>query len=212
MVTGPSTALRQPKTTHRSRAIAFAALAAASMGASWFLPWWRFHLLAPQYPEGLELVVYLHGLGGDVQEVDIINHYIGMAHLADAAPLERAWSAWLVAAFALATIATAVVRLRWLPAVIAAMLPVGFLVDTWYWLHRYGNTLDPRAPVHLDPFTPVLFGEGHIGQFSTQAGPMAGFALALVAVVFGVLAAIRPRAHASPAAPPRAAPPPGPAR
>ena len=211
MVTLPSAARPRAQTIRVPRAVAFASMAAAALGISWFLPWWHFRLLAPQYPQGLELVVYLHGLGGDVQEVDTINHYIGMARLEDAAPLERAWSGGLVAGLGLAMIAAATLRLRWLPTVIAATLPVGFLVDTWLWLHRYGHSLDPEAPLTLKAFTPVLLGEGHIGQFGTRAGPMAGFAIALLAVVLAVLSARRPRAPAAAVSRSRSAPPPGPA-
>ncbi|MDP2305573.1 MAG: cytochrome C [Pseudomonadota bacterium] len=211
MVTLPSSARSRTRPPRVRGSLAFAAIASVALGFSWFLPWWQFRLLAPQYPQGLELVVFLYGLGGDVQEVDTINHYIGMARLEDAAPLERAWSGWIVAGLALALFAAAVVRLRWLPIVVAAVLPVGFLVDTWLWLHHYGHSLDPEAPLTLKAFTPVLFGEGHIGQFGTRASPMAGFWLALVAVIFAVFSATRPRAPGPTAPPVRAAPPPGPA-
>ncbi|MBL0136621.1 MAG: nitrous oxide reductase accessory protein NosL [Chitinophagaceae bacterium] len=46
-----------------------------------FLPLWSIELTAPQYPEGLELKIYASKLGGSVDIVNGLNHYIGMRTL-----------------------------------------------------------------------------------------------------------------------------------
>ena len=46
-----------------------------------FLPMWRIELSAPQYPEGLVLQIFPNKLGGDVDVVSGLNHYIGMKAL-----------------------------------------------------------------------------------------------------------------------------------
>ena len=51
-----------------------------------------FELVAPQYPKGLKLDISLTGITGDVKEIDILNHYIGMRTMSDAASLESAMS------------------------------------------------------------------------------------------------------------------------
>src|SRR5215472_14496943 len=56
-------------------------LCALGMFAVLFLPIWRIDLAAPQYPEGLTLRIFAHGLGGDVDIVNGLNHYIGMQAL-----------------------------------------------------------------------------------------------------------------------------------
>ena len=43
-------------------------------------------MLAPQYPQGLTLDIYAHKVeggrnGADIQEINTLNHYIGMKHL-----------------------------------------------------------------------------------------------------------------------------------
>lgn len=148
-------------------------------------PWWNFKLYAPQYPRGLSLVISLTGLAGDVNEVDMLNHYIGMAHLDAAAPFERRYGAYGVIGICLLVVAMTVFggrRLaRW--AVLAgALFPLGFVIDTSYWLYRFGHDLDRRAPLHIPQFTPQLFGNGSIGQFMTFARPELGFWLACVGV------------------------------
>jgi hypothetical protein len=170
---------------HRWTVIALAAAAVALMAAAYFQPWWQFTLYAPQYPSGLRLHVSLTGVGGDVREINMLNHYIGMGHLEDAAPVERALAAWGVAGFGALTLALALVvgkRGNWALLVPAGALLVGFVADSWFWLHRFGHHLDPRAPLHIPPFTPALFGAGKIGQFRTVAVPELGFLLVVAAL------------------------------
>ncbi|MFZ5896944.1 MAG: cytochrome C [Myxococcota bacterium] len=158
--------------------------AAALMAGSYFAPWWSFTLYAPQYPRGLRLIVSLSRVTGDVHEVNMLNHYIGMKSLTHAAPIERAIAGYAVPALALTVLLAAVLlRGRWKRLAIAgaALLPLGFLVDSWLWLRHFGHQLDPRAPIKLAAFTPELFGNGEIGQFMTFARPDLGFLLALSA-------------------------------
>lgn len=177
-----------PRPLRVSRAVVWSVACAAIIVASYFAPWWTFRLDAPQYPEGLRLVVYLHGIGGDVDEVDLINHYIGMAPLAAAAPVERAWSVWLVGGVAAAIVGTRGLGWRWGPLVFAGALPVIFVADLAYWLAKYGRNLDPRAALDIPPFTPTLLGPGQVGQFGTMAWPQLGFFLSLVAVLAAAMA------------------------
>ncbi len=168
---------------------------AALIPLSYLLPWWSFTLYAPQYPHGLRLLVSLSSVAGDVREVNMLNHYIGMKSLVLAAPVERALAPYAVFVLAgLVLLAAGLLRGRWqrLAVLFAAVLPVGFLLDSCFWLWRFGHDLDPRAPIKLSPFTPQLFGNGEIGQFMTFAQPQLGFILALLAPVLvacGVLLA-----------------------
>ena len=57
------------------------ALSSLAMLGSYYFPLWRIELWAPQYPEGLALSIWHNKLGGDVDIINGLNHYIGMAHL-----------------------------------------------------------------------------------------------------------------------------------
>jgi hypothetical protein len=171
---------------HRAFVFGAAVLAAVLFACSLTQPWWRFQLYAPQYPRGLTLVLSLEGMTGDVREIDMLNHYIGMGHLADAASFERAHAVHgvvLLCAVLLGLAALSDRRARWSMVIAGALFPLGFLGDSMYWLHRFGHELDPRAPLHIAPFTPQLFGNGAIGQFMTFAVPQQGFALAILGVL-----------------------------
>jgi hypothetical protein len=166
---------------------------AALFATSYFLPWWNFHLVAPQYPQGLDLRIALRGVSGAVSEIDILNHYIGMQSLSAAAATERALAGWIVAAVVVALTAALVAagrKLAWFALVPAIGLPLGFVLDTSWWMWRFGHELDPEAPIDFPPFTPVLLGPGSIGQFHTWAWPALGFWAALVGLALVVAAEI----------------------
>lgn len=173
--------------------LGLALVGAGLFAASWFQPYWNFMLFAPQYPDGLKLVIALNGVTGDTAEINIINHYIGMGHLEDGAVLEKALGGYLIAALAVVvTVVTLFIgkRLNWLAAVGAAGLPLGFIGDTMYWLYHFGHVLDPKAAIHIAPFTPAMFGTGKVGQFVTEAWPGVGFWMAIAGVAAVVVASV----------------------
>jgi copper chaperone NosL len=56
-------------------------IAGFSLVAVLFTPIWRIELTAPQYPEGLTLLIHAHKLSGSVDIINGLNHYIGMKTL-----------------------------------------------------------------------------------------------------------------------------------
>ncbi|MCB0254940.1 MAG: cytochrome C [Anaerolineae bacterium] len=160
-------------------------LAAFLLVASIFEPYWRLTLHAPQYPNGLTVEAYLNNLTGDVNEIDGLNHYIGMRPLDEAAPFEKSVSVLGVAVVALLILAAVFVHSRWaaLLALPALLFPVIFLVDLQYWLANFGQNLDPAAPLSnsVQPFVPPVLFEGKIAQFRTVASPDIGLWMAILA-------------------------------
>jgi hypothetical protein len=185
-VVEPRTSDRRDR--HRAQRWTVVGLASAAVGsyvASLFVPWWDITLFAPQYPQGLKLSIGLRAIGGDVREIDILNHYIGMSHLELAAQFERQWAAWGVGLLGFMVLAFTLLpgkRLSGLMMIPALLFPAAFLADSFWWLYKFGHHLDPHAPLRFKPFTPHLFGVGIIGQFSTRAVPDVGFWLAVCAV------------------------------
>ena len=43
----------------------------------------------------------------------------------------------------------------------------------WYRLYQYGHNLDPHAPMHIKPFTPLLIGVKQIANFREYSFPLA---------------------------------------
>jgi copper chaperone NosL len=167
--------------------VALSALGALLLVMSLSRPWWGMVMYAPQYPQGLLTIASLRDMTGDVDELNELNHYIGMMDLNDAAKVERAIAPYMVWAFAALALAAVAVRKRWAAWLMRAPLlsfPAVFLADLKFWLWYAGNHLDPKAALSnaVKGFTPVLFGAGKIAQFRTQAWVEPGFWLALGAV------------------------------
>ncbi len=166
--------------------VGLAVLAAGLYVASFWMPYWSFTLHAPQYPDGLTVEIFLDHLEGDVREVNGLNHYIGMRSLEEAARFERSVASWgigLVAVLTLGFVTLPGRRFGWLAIVPAVAFPAAFVTDTYYWLYTFGQNLDPRAPIEIEPFVPTMFGRGTVGQFETIAVPQAGFYMTLGALV-----------------------------
>ena len=157
------------------------------MVVSVFFPYWSLVLHAPQYPRGLMVNAYLSRLEGDVNEIDGLNHYIGMRPLNDAALLEKSISVFGLIALALVVAAAIYIHSPWaavfsLPAI---LFPVVFLADLFLWLNYFGQNLDPHAALSnsVKPFTPTVLGTGVIGQFSTDAYADIGLLMATAASI-----------------------------
>jgi len=161
--------------------------AAMLLFVSIFLPYWQLTLMAPQYPQGLKTVMYVNRVTGDVEEIDHLNHYIGMRPLEEAASLERASSVFMIIALALLTLTTIFVHspMALFCAVPAIVYPAIFLADLYFWMRNFGLNLDPKAPLNkaVKPFVPPLLGSGSVGQFKTTAVWQVGLILAILASV-----------------------------
>ena len=162
----------------------FLALAAFCLIVSIFQPYWRMKLLAPQYPGGLEVQVYVNRMTGDVAEIDGLNHYIGMRPLGEAAQLERSLSIYAISVLSLLIVAATWVHTKYAAflALPALLYPAIFLADMYFWMRNFGLNLDPDAALSgaIEPFVPPILGEGIVGQFKTVASVDSGFYLALL--------------------------------
>lgn len=168
------------------------ALAAVILLISIFLPYWKMTLMAPQYPGGLEVQVYVNRMTGDVGEIDGLNHYIGMRPLAEAAQLERSVSIAAITILALLLLAAIFIHTKWVTLLVipALLMPIVFLADMYFWMRNFGLNLDPTAPLSssIEPFVPPIWGEGVVGQFRTVAEFQIGLYMAFLASIIIVVA------------------------
>lgn len=163
---------------------------------SLFFPYWVLKLDAPQFPSGLQVSAYVNRLEGrvdpvtnsnDLEQLNELNHYVGMAALQDGAEFERTISVIAIVVFAGLLISAVYIHSRYVVLMVlpALVFPFVFLADLQYWLWHYGHSLDPTAPLAsaVGEFTPHLFGPSKIAQFDTMALPGPGLILAAVASV-----------------------------
>jgi hypothetical protein len=146
------------------------------------LPLWRISLVAPQYAEGLTLDMYAYQIvagnnGQDLAEINTLNHYIGMKPIAQADFLEMKVMPFAIGVFALLALRIVVLG-RIVTLVDLSVLFMYFgafsLGSFVYRLYSYGHHLDPRAPMKIDPFMPVVMGSQQIANFVQTSLPLAG--------------------------------------
>jgi copper chaperone NosL len=170
----------------RSRLVLLIGSAMVVIGA--FLPLWQIRLVAPQYQEGLSLEMYTYKIvagndGNDLQEINLLNHYIGMKPIAQADFIEMRWIPFAIGVFVLLTWRAVVVgRVGSLVdlAVLFGYFSAFSLASFAYRLYTYGHDLNPKAPMTIEPFMPVVIGQQQIANFVQTSLPLAGsFCLAL---------------------------------
>lgn len=147
-------------------------IAAILLVISIFLPWWGMKFIAPQYPEGLDIIVYPYKLEGRIDIVNGLNHYIGMSEFSEETFTELRFLPYLIGALALFTACVAYLRKpKWLYALAGILVAGGAagLFDIHRWLVNYGTNLDPKAPIKIEPFTPPILGENTIANFVTHS-------------------------------------------
>lgn len=158
-------------------------LASASLVASLFFPLWRINLDAPQYPEGMGMLIWSRNLTGenphDLDIINQLNHYIGMKAIVPEAIPELRVIAPLTVAFAVLCLAAAFRPRLWAIALLLGGLSVAGalgMYDFWRWEYAYGHDLDPKAAIQVPgaSFQPPLIGTAQILNFHSSSWPAAG--------------------------------------
>ena len=164
------------------------------------LPLWRVNLVAPQYPEGLGMVIDAHTVRGakenDLGSINNLNHYIGMKAIDPSAIPELRVMPWIIAGLAVLGAIAALVGNRkvvvvWL-ASFATLGAVG-LWDFWKWEYTYGHDLDMVHAIIKVPgmtYQPPLIGSKQLLNFTATSWPASGTYLLALAFVLGVSALV----------------------
>jgi copper chaperone NosL len=154
---------------------------------------WEITLEAPQYPQGLTMQIYAHELKGDIGEINILNHYIGMHEIRADEFREFIFIPFFILRFlGFAVLAALVARMP-----IAAMGYLDFslfgavmMYDFQTWLTRFGEGLAKGAPLTIEPFSPSFFGSTMVGQFEVTSYPGVGGIIMIVAGLLGPIVLI----------------------
>lgn len=157
------------------------------------LPIWRIHMVAPQYREGLEMRIYADDVKGDLRNINILNHYIGMQQISAENFPEFDYLPQAVTAFGALALVAAWVGRRWLAflgwlgfSVFGTVMMLHFAG----WLHDYGTNLDPKAALDFGAFTPPLLGTSVKGNFVVSSWPHAGGYILVLAGLLGPVLAV----------------------
>lgn len=155
------------------------AVASLSLIATYFLPIWFIYLIAPQYPEGLTMNIWLYQITGQVEIINGLNHYIGMKHIKAEMFPEFSYLVYIMGAFIVFGLTVAISgRIKMLAAYLITLLLAGIaaMVDFYQWSYDYGHNLDPTAAIQIPGFSyqPPLFGHKTLLNFDAYSYPDTG--------------------------------------
>ena len=173
-------------------------IAALILIPSLFTPMWHLGFGSQQYPEGLDLHIYPTKLvggddGNDLTEINVLNHYIGMAELKNEDFTEFKWIPLIIGLLVILALRAAAIGS--ISTLVDVLVFTGYFgaFSMWrfgYMLYNYGHKLDPKAAVKVEPFTPPMFGKNLVGQFTVESYPSVGvlfftlFALCIIAGIY----------------------------
>jgi copper chaperone NosL len=175
-------------------------LASVLMIGVYVFPLWSVRLTAPQYPEGLGMQIRINTVEGatenDLNNINNLNHYIGMKRIEPDAIPELRIMPWIVAAIIVTGVATAALARRkliyaWTVGFLAIAI-VG-LIDFWKWEYDYGHHLDNEHAILKIPgmtYQPPLIGAKQLLNFRAVSLPSVGGILAGVALALAVAAVV----------------------
>ncbi|MFN8889366.1 MAG: hypothetical protein ACK5WF_18050, partial [Cyclobacteriaceae bacterium] len=89
-------------------------ISALLLVSAYFVPLWQILMWAPQYPEGLEMKIWINTLSGDVKTISALNHYIGMKTIEVSMFPEFKYMIYLVGIMIGIGALTAIINKRWM--------------------------------------------------------------------------------------------------
>jgi copper chaperone NosL len=175
----------------------FLSLGALLLIPAFWLPLWSIRIVAPQYNDGLGMFIGLRDIWGhqqhDIQNINILNHYIGMKPIDPEIVDVLTIMPWVVGFLIVAALAVAAIGRRWLVAgwlVAFAALGSAGLYEFYSWNVDYGTNLDPQAPIKIPGmvYTPPMIGTKQLLNMSTTSLPSWGTLFIGLAFLAGALA------------------------
>ena len=166
------------------------AIGSLAMCIMFFVPAWSIYLIAPQYPEGLSMQIWLYKITGQVEIINGLNHYIGMKHIKEDMFPEFSFLIYILGFFVLFGLAVAVTGSRkWLLGylVLSVIAGISALVDFYMWGYDYGHNLDPSAAIQVAglSYQPPLIGHKKLLNFDAYSYPdIGGWIVIGVGVIF----------------------------
>jgi len=160
-------------------------------------PIWSITLIAPQYPDGITMYIWINKITGDspgtLQNINILNHYVGMKFIEPDSIPELKYFQYVILTMSLLGFFLAVkgkpkLFLMW----VTLLLILGILgvYDFYLWEYDYGHNLSSTAPIKVPgmAYQPPLFGKKLLLNFVAYSYPALGSLFYGLAAVFGIAA------------------------
>lgn len=143
-------------------------------------PLWSITLEAPQYPGGIRMYIWINKITGDsdftLQNINILNHYIGMKKIEPDSIPELKYFPYVVLAMSGLGILVGLLNrgklfLAW--SVLMIILGTLGIYDFYLWEYDYGHNLNPNAAITIPGmvYQPPLIGSKMLLNFNAISWP-----------------------------------------
>lgn len=156
-------------------------------------PLWQITLYAPQYPDGINLYIWVNKITGAIQNINILNHYIGMQYIEPDSIPELKIFPYIVIGMVAIGVILGIINNKWgflgWSTVLIILGTLG-IYDFYLWEYDYGHNLDPNAPIKIPGMTyqPPLFGRKMLLNFDARSYPYWGSLFIGLSVLFTMTA------------------------
>jgi len=152
------------------------------LGGVFLFPLWQITLEAAQFPDPLKLNIWINRFSGPdgtddiIQNINILNHYIGMQYIEPDSIPELKYFPYVIYAMLGLGLGAVAINRTWAYAtwtIIMVILAGLGVYDFYLWMYDYGHNLDPKAPIKVPGMTymPPLFGEKDLLNFYVKSYP-----------------------------------------
>ncbi|MGC7870899.1 hypothetical protein ACPUYX_05125 [Desulfosporosinus sp. SYSU MS00001] len=165
------------------RLLSLAAAVSFALAMVWKL--WGMTLVSTFYYNGLRLNIYATKVTGDLSELNILNHYIGMMNIDNSLP-EFRWIPWVMALLIALCIGMAIrpTQKVLMTGTILVLIGLGIMGgDFYYRLYQYGHIFTPDAAIKVPGFTPKIMGQYTLANFKVTTGFGFGGLMAMLGVI-----------------------------
>lgn len=123
--------------------------------------------------------IYANKLGGDVEIINGLNHYIGMNTIHEKDFVEFIVLPYLIAALAIFGLLSAIINRKWFFLawyIFLLLFGVVAMTDFYIWEYNYGHNLDPNAAIKVPgmAYQPPLIGYKQLLNFAAYSMPDSG--------------------------------------
>jgi copper chaperone NosL len=156
------------------------------LGLTFIFPLWGIYLIAPQYPEGLVMKIWINKISGNLDTINNLNHYIGMKLIKPDSIAELKIMPFILGFFIVFGLLTVILNKRTLLAIwfgALAFAGIDGLVDFYQWLYDYGHNLSPHAAIIIPgmSYQPPLIGTKKLLNFTASSYPHIGGIILILA-------------------------------
>jgi len=174
-------------------------IASLTLVGTFFFPIWQIELIAPQYPDGINMYIWINQITGDtdytLQNVNILNHYVGMQYIVPDSIPELKYFPYVIISWMVLGILLSLGKIKhgaliW--GISLSILGVLGMYDFYLWMYDYGHNLSDTAPIKVPgmSYMPPLFGTKWLLNFKATSLPHYGTMFLTISILLSLFAAL----------------------